>query len=251
MIEKGTFCTIVKELKKKNGLTNDTLSDLLHVSEDAVKKYLKKDTPLPHIEIMQKMADVFNVDVQYLLGSDFEKIEYCKINELTGLSEKASKTLMRKTDILKETLDQLLSNEHFEELLYTIYEYTNCHNKSLKVIDKATGSNDKPLYMEAKLSKEIYKSSVNTSLSKILESIYENNTPKQKDFAISTKYDELIEKLKILKKSVNPEAHDLASEFINFFNEDAKGTFMEKIFSGTSTEDILENLERYISIATE
>ena len=62
----------LKELRKSAGLSQKALADMLFVSQAAVAKWeLDKSTPTP--EMLVKIAEVFNVTTDYLLGTETQK----------------------------------------------------------------------------------------------------------------------------------------------------------------------------------
>ena len=57
----------IKELRVSRNLTQDQLAKLLHCSRSAVKMY-ELDERRPKYEMLEEMADIFNVDMEYLIG---------------------------------------------------------------------------------------------------------------------------------------------------------------------------------------
>lgn len=84
------FGTILKELRIKSGMTQKELAAKLGVTKSVVSYYeLAERTPSP--EILLKLANIFHVSTDFLLGR--EKIERDSV-DLSGLEEK-DKALIR------------------------------------------------------------------------------------------------------------------------------------------------------------
>lgn len=83
----GNFKNIFKQLRIKSGFTQDTLSIALGISRSAVSMY-ENGNREPDFETLEKIADFFNVDMNYLLGhtettTTLEKDEFTNIKEPT------------------------------------------------------------------------------------------------------------------------------------------------------------------------
>ncbi len=63
----------IKELRKKNGLTQEELADKLNVSRQAVTKW-ESGEGVPDIENLQNLSLYFHVSVDYLIGKSNNKI---------------------------------------------------------------------------------------------------------------------------------------------------------------------------------
>jgi len=60
---------IFKELRKKRNLTQEKLAQKLNLTQTAISKW-EKEIAFPDIMTLKKIADFFNVSVDYLLGND-------------------------------------------------------------------------------------------------------------------------------------------------------------------------------------
>ena len=69
MIE--TIGSIIKELRKEKGLTQPELANLLGVSKGIISLW-ENDINEPKASYIKKMAAVFNVSADYILGIDYE-----------------------------------------------------------------------------------------------------------------------------------------------------------------------------------
>lgn len=61
------FCKKVKQLRKEQSMTQEHLADLLNVSRTTVVRYEKGECE-PDIATLIKLADIFNISLDYLLG---------------------------------------------------------------------------------------------------------------------------------------------------------------------------------------
>ena len=145
----ATFKERFQELKKKAGFTNEKIAEKLNLSEDRVKKW--NDKALPTLEHMVKLADIFQVSVDYMLGrDDCTSVENEYIHEVTGLSDKALKKLKSIKKGRPEALyavNRLLEYSHRPALdrIGTFFYYGNAN---LKGIVKSLPSLDNPELIE-------------------------------------------------------------------------------------------------------
>jgi len=63
----------IKELRKRKGLTQKQLGDLLGVTKDAISHY-ENNTQTPPTAKIIKLAQYLNTSVDYLLGLDDEPV---------------------------------------------------------------------------------------------------------------------------------------------------------------------------------
>lgn len=71
---------ILSDLRKGRGLTQKEFARAFNVSEGTVAHY-KQGITVPNTEMLEKFADFFHVNVDYLLGRCMLEIEYNKLNE--------------------------------------------------------------------------------------------------------------------------------------------------------------------------
>lgn len=62
------FATRLRELRKKRGMTQSELAQTIGVERSSIGKYEGKDHVIPSEEIRDRIADYFNVTVDYLMG---------------------------------------------------------------------------------------------------------------------------------------------------------------------------------------
>ncbi|WP_432407675.1 helix-turn-helix domain-containing protein [Wukongibacter sp. M2B1] len=98
----------LKTLREKLNLTRDELADKINISYSAVSKY-ETNSRFPDQEMLKKIADYFNVSIDYLLcRTDIENIEYSKIGgtdfhsfDVHGLPNEAIKEVEKYIELLK------------------------------------------------------------------------------------------------------------------------------------------------------
>ncbi|MCR5264771.1 MAG: helix-turn-helix domain-containing protein [Clostridiales bacterium] len=83
-----TFGQIIKKLRREADYTQETLADLLAISPQAVSRW-ECDQAMPDIALLPRIANLFGVSADYLLGIDFESRE----RRITEIRERASKVL--------------------------------------------------------------------------------------------------------------------------------------------------------------
>lgn len=97
----------LKELRKKHGLTQKSLADILLIDNSSISKY-ENDKAIPENELLQRIADFFSVSVDYLLGrSDMSSPKKSSFDDLE-LNPKDKKDIEK---IFNSTLESLENQE--------------------------------------------------------------------------------------------------------------------------------------------
>ncbi|MEW8993126.1 helix-turn-helix domain-containing protein [Clostridium sp.] len=97
----------LKELRKKHGLTQKALADILLIDNSSISKY-ENDRAIPENELLQRIADFFSVSVDYLLGrSDILSPKNSTLDDL-DLNPKDKKDIEK---IFNSTLESLENQE--------------------------------------------------------------------------------------------------------------------------------------------
>lgn len=111
------FPEILKELREKKGITQDQLASALHLSKNAISHY-EKDVNSPSIETLEKIADIFDVSVDYLIGRTSVPVKFSVL-----------KSSFAKGIFIDDFLQQLLSldDRHRADVLKYL-EYVKFHN---------------------------------------------------------------------------------------------------------------------------
>ena len=84
---KMSFGEKVKTLREKKGLTQKELADILGTSSKTVSNYETRDLRPRKMEVYEKMAQVFDVNVNYLLTEE----EYFIMNSVENFGYKGAK----------------------------------------------------------------------------------------------------------------------------------------------------------------
>ena len=101
----ATFADRLKELRKSNNLTQEDLAKILGVGKTTISMY-ENGNSTPNDEIKIKIADYFNVSMDYLIG---------------------------KTNI-KESADDILNSNDFTIALHSEYDYDELPDEARKEI---------------------------------------------------------------------------------------------------------------------
>ena len=106
----------LKEIRKRFGLSQEVLAEIMNVSRQAITKW-ESDEGLPDISNLQELSKVFNLTVDYLLDND---------NSLPALSMK--KELDKdKYEMNRKGYKQILKDYYTEP--WEIYELLRSENK--------------------------------------------------------------------------------------------------------------------------
>ena len=115
------------QLREQRGITQQELADKLKITRQSLSLYEKAERTI-NIELLARIADFFNVSTDYLMG----RTDTATMNEdiqtackITGLSEEAINKFAK---ILNDnekyeytiTIDDIIGDYHFPELLYYI-----------------------------------------------------------------------------------------------------------------------------------
>ena len=119
------------QLREQRGITQQELADKLKITRQSLSLYEKAERTI-NIELLARIADFFNVSTDYLMG----RTDTATMNEdiqtackITGLSEEAINKFAK---ILNDnekyeytiTIDDIIGDYHFPELLYYINKYS-------------------------------------------------------------------------------------------------------------------------------
>ena len=111
----------LKELRESQGMSQTDLAEHLNVSRQSVGGY-ENYTTIPPADIVVKIADLFNVTSDYLLGRTNEKYNF---NELNADDKKILSMLYED----KDTLFKLYENK---DILLKLYEIIVSHKIAKK-----------------------------------------------------------------------------------------------------------------------
>lgn len=88
-----------KKCCKEKGYTQQEVADKLGISLDGLKHHLRKNNPyLPSVDLLYKMAKIFDVDISYLIGEiNSPKCSMQAISEITGINDRSISLITRNT----------------------------------------------------------------------------------------------------------------------------------------------------------
>lgn len=146
----------LKELRKEHGYTIEQFADMVGISKSTLG-YYENDKRMPDIEILARIANVLNVNADYLIGrtnTTAQKGKMKTVCEFTGLSDQAAEYLSE----LAENRDYAklsVINHLFKELCedYAFYsgedEASSVLGSLFRCFEKFTGSeNDWENYVD-------------------------------------------------------------------------------------------------------
>lgn len=105
--EKSMLGDNIKMLRKSKGFTQEELAVRLNVVRQTVSKW-EKGFSVPDAEVLQKLADVLEVDIKQLLGAEIEVEknnnevveQLAKINEQLIIKNRRSKRIWKTVGII-------------------------------------------------------------------------------------------------------------------------------------------------------
>ena len=103
----------IKKLRKENGSNPNELAKLLNISVQAYYKY-ENEINEPNIENLCKLADYYNVSIDFLIGRE-------------NYGEKLTKNYKQKKELLQSI--EKLTNENFEKLVGYVTALLDNQNK--------------------------------------------------------------------------------------------------------------------------
>jgi transcriptional regulator with XRE-family HTH domain len=109
------FSKRLKELRENRSMTQFDLAELLNVSRQSIGGY-ENNTTEPPMDIVVKIADIFNVTCDYLLGRTNEKYNFGSFNT-------EDKELLLKLYENKEVLLKLYENKDMLLKIYDVVDF--------------------------------------------------------------------------------------------------------------------------------
>lgn len=102
------FSNKLKELRKKNGLTQLELSKKLGIGQSTIGMY-ESNIRKPSYEVIKKIADYFNVTVDYLISdNDIEDLE--DIDDLIEFTRNIKKLSPKQKEQVQTFISYILHN---------------------------------------------------------------------------------------------------------------------------------------------
>lgn len=75
----ATFGNRLKELRKKSNLTQEQLAAKFYLNKSSISRY-ENGTQVPEHDLLEKIADYFNVSIDYLLGRSERQYSSTNVN---------------------------------------------------------------------------------------------------------------------------------------------------------------------------
>lgn len=82
----ASFSNRLKQLRIERGLTQQQLADILNISKSSINMYERGERE-PGFETLEAIADVFNVDMNFLLGKSHVKNQLLEDTPLSKTDE--------------------------------------------------------------------------------------------------------------------------------------------------------------------
>jgi transcriptional regulator with XRE-family HTH domain len=127
-VNMGDFKTVFKELRLSVGLSQDEMAKKLGVSRSTIGMY-ETGARKPDSEMLEKIADMFNIDIDYLLGRT------------------------QKTTLLPETIGKYYLNDETARIAQQIYDDPDLH----ALFDAAKDAKPEDMQLAADLLKRLKK----------------------------------------------------------------------------------------------
>ena len=91
------FGSKLKTLRKKSGMTQTDLARRLNITKSVVSYYENQER-VPSPDVLVRLADIFNVSTDYLLGRNNEN----KTIDVSGLDDEEIKVLQMTAELLRK-----------------------------------------------------------------------------------------------------------------------------------------------------
>lgn len=140
----------IKEERLKHGLSQAELGKKIGVVGKQVSNY-ERHSPIPPLEVMLKLCDVFDCELGYLLGEkDYSNTTqlYTKISEYTGLDNESINILHHimtryqntpiakiEDDVYKDILNRIIKSAEFKSCLRALKDLSNDYKDYIHAMD--------------------------------------------------------------------------------------------------------------------
>lgn len=118
----------LNELMKKNNISAESLSKKLenYPSANTIRNYMRGVTPPKSMEMVQRIADYFNVSTDYLLGLTIEpttNIDTKNICNEYGLNENSLEIIKKyNKELYSESINDFIESQYFQNFCKYIYD---------------------------------------------------------------------------------------------------------------------------------
>lgn len=143
----------LRELRKENGYTIEQFADMVGISKSTLG-YYENDKRMPDIEILARIANVLNVNADYLIGrtnTTAQKGKMKTVCEFTGLSDRAAEflaQLVKDKDYAKLSVINHLFQELCEDYEFYCHETKNGEESASSILGALFYYFDKCLYQD-------------------------------------------------------------------------------------------------------
>lgn len=104
-----SFAKRIKQLRIDNNLTQKDIADELGMTPTGIS-YWESGNAVPNYETLKKLADFFNVSMDFLTGNESNKDENDVLFRKIGKVDKKKKDLLMR--ILNNTVDSFIDDEN-------------------------------------------------------------------------------------------------------------------------------------------
>lgn len=102
----------ISELRKQKGWSQSELAKRIEVSREIVGRYERSDA-VPSIDVAKRMADAFEVSLDYLVGNTEDKIDKAMLDRVMAIDKLKPKD----KEMVLAFLDSFLTRAKLQELL--------------------------------------------------------------------------------------------------------------------------------------
>lgn len=136
----ATFGNRLKELRKKSNLTQEQLAAKFYLNKSSISRY-ENGTQVPEHDLLEKIADYFNVSIDYLLGRS--EGQYSSTNANNEAAKRISGALNDDPE-LAEFWDSLKDREDLQLLFKQTKDLSpNDVKKIIKIIKAIEDEEDR------------------------------------------------------------------------------------------------------------
>lgn len=131
-VDDMTFGTTIKKLRHDADITQEKLAEYLNISAQAVSRW-ETDLAMPDIMLLPKLANIFDVTTDFLLGVDIT-LKQDRINEIIALAQKPQSEGdgEKVIKIWRAALDEFPNNYFIMSQLAHVLLYNDSDNDSSK-----------------------------------------------------------------------------------------------------------------------
>lgn len=174
-MDKCIFTTRFKACCKEKGYTQQDVADKLNISINGLKHHLRSNNPhFPPLDLIIKMAEIFDVDVGYLIGDiDCKRYSMQRISDITPFKEPTISMISKQSDKYCLSFCWFIANIAKSTNITTLTDLFNDY--SFLALDDATitidRDNQKTYYRYAPAKKEALKAKILSEFDNILEEL--------------------------------------------------------------------------------